>query len=80
MFDALGNSLRASLRRLTGSGRISAADLESGLADIRTSLIGADVAMPVVASLLERVADRARASEIVGGLGAGDRMLSLIHI
>ena len=73
MFDALGSSLRASLRRLTGSGRISAADLEAGLADIRTSLVGADVAMPVVAQLLERISERARASEIVGGLGAGER-------
>ena len=59
MFDALGSSLRASLRRLTGSGRISAADLEAGLADIRTSLVGADVAMPVVAQLLERIGEAA---------------------
>ena len=79
MFDALGSSLRASLRRLTGSGRISAADLEAGLADIRTSLVGADVAMPVVALLLERIGERARASEIVGGLGAGERMLGILH-
>ena len=79
MFDALGSSLRASLRRLTGSGRISAADLEAGLADIRTSLVGADVAMPVVAQLLERIGERARASEIVGGLGAGERMLGILH-
>lgn len=79
MFDALGSSLRASLRRLTGGGRISAADLEAGLADIRTSLIGADVAMPVVAKLLERIGERARASEIVGGLGAGERMLGILH-
>ncbi|NBP82458.1 signal recognition particle protein [bacterium] len=79
MFDALGSSLRASLRRLTGSGRISAADLEAGLADIRTSLVGADVAMPVVAQVLERIRERARASEIVGGLGAGERMLGILH-
>lgn len=79
MFDALGSSLRASLRRLTGSGRISAADLEAGLADIRTSLVGADVAVPVVGQLLERIGERARASEIVGGLGAGERMLGILH-
>lgn len=79
MFDALGNSLRASLRRLTGSGRISSSDLEAGLADIRTSLLSADVALPVVAQLLERIGERARASEIVGGLGAGERMLGILH-
>ncbi|MBU6256164.1 MAG: signal recognition particle receptor subunit alpha [Chloroflexi bacterium] len=79
MFDALSSSLRASLRRLTGSGRISAADLDAGLADIRASLLGADVAAPVAARLLDQIRERAQRSEIVGGLGAGERMLGILH-
>lgn len=79
MFDALGSSLRASLRRLTGSGRIGEADLARGLDEIRAALVRADVALPVVSRLLEQIEERARASEIVGGLGAGDRMLGILH-
>ena len=59
MFDALAGRLRASLARLGGKGRISAADLEAGLAEIRTALLDADVALGVTTSLIEAMRTRA---------------------
>ena len=79
MFDALGSRLRASLQRLGGKGRISEADLEAGLAEIRGALLDADVALPVTTQLVDAMRTRAVGDGIVGGLGAGDRLVSVVH-
>jgi len=79
MFDALGNRLRASLQRLGGRGRISEADLEAGLAEIRTALIDADVALPVAEALIASMRTRSHDEKIVGGIGSGERLISVVH-
>lgn len=79
MFDALGSRLRASLQRLGGKGRISEADLEAGLAEIRGALLDADVALPVTTQLVDAMRTRATSEGIVGGLGAGGRLVSVVH-
>ena len=79
MFDALGSRLRASLQRLGGRGRISEADLEAGLAEIRTALIDADVALSVTDSLIASMRTRAHDEKVVGGIGSGDRLVAIVH-
>ncbi len=79
MFDALGSRLRASLQRLGGKGRISEADLEAGLAEIRGALLDADVVLSVTTQLVDAMRTRAVSDEIVGGLGAGSRLVSIVH-
>ena len=79
MFDALAGRLRASLARLGGKGRISAADLEAGLAEIRTALLDADVALGVTTSLIEAMRTRALEEKIIDSLGAGSRLVGLVH-
>ena len=79
MFDALGSRLRASLQRLGGKGRISEADLEAALAEIRGALLDADVALPVATQLVDAMRTRAVSDEIVGGLGAGSRLVGVVH-
>ena len=79
MFDALGSRLRASLQRLGGRGRISEADLEAGLAEIRTALIDADVALSVTDSLIASMRTHAHDEKVVGGIGSGDRLVAIVH-
>ena len=79
MFDALGNRLRASLQRLGGRGRVSDADLDAGLAEIRVALIDADVALPVAESLISSMRTRAHEEKIVGSIGGGDRLLGVVR-
>ena len=79
MFDALGSRLRASLQRLGGRGRISEADLEAGLAEIRIALIDADVALSVTDSLIASMRTRAHDEKVVGGIGSGDRLVAIVH-
>lgn len=79
MFDALGSRLRASLQRLGGRGRVSEADLEAGLAEIRTALIDADVALSVSDSLVASMRARAHDEKVVGGIGGGERLVAIVH-
>lgn len=79
MFDALGGRLRGVLGKISGRGRISAADLAAGLAEVRTALLDSDVALPVADAIVERVRVEAERGEIVDGLGAGERLLGIVH-
>ena len=60
MFDSLGNRLDGILGRLRGRGRISDADLDEALREIRTALLEADVDVGVARGLVEGI--RARTS------------------
>ena len=79
MFDALGGRLRATIGKISGRGRISAADLDAGLAELRTALLESDVALPVADALVARIRGEAERGEIVDGLGAGERLLGMVH-
>ncbi len=79
MVEGLGTALRSSLQRLGGRGRMRAADLDAGLAEIRTALVDADVATPVADALITRVRVDTLAQELVGGLGVGERLLAIVH-
>ena len=48
MFDALSDRLRATLANLTGRGRVSEADVETAMREVRLALLEADVNFKVV--------------------------------
>ena len=53
MFDSLQSRLGATFDRLRGRGALTEADVEEGLKDIRTALVEADVALPVVKDFID---------------------------
>jgi signal recognition particle subunit SRP54 len=79
MFEGLGTALRASLHRIGGSGRVSPADLEAGLVEIRNALIDADVALPVAEQLVATIRREAQRGDVVGALGGGERLLGIVQ-
>ena len=48
MFDSLSERLRTTLANLTGRGRISEADVDAAMREIRLALLEADVNFKVV--------------------------------
>jgi signal recognition particle subunit SRP54 len=64
MFDALSDRLRQTLASLTGRGRISAADVEAAMREVRLALLEADVNFKVVKDFVARVR-RATGAEIL---------------
>ncbi|TAK01519.1 MAG: signal recognition particle protein [Chloroflexota bacterium] len=79
MFDALSDRLRRTLATLTGRGRISEADVDTALREIRLSLLEADVNFKVVKEFVARVRERAVGAEILGSLTAGQQVVKIVH-
>lgn len=79
MFDHLSDRLRGTLARLTGRGRITAADVDAAVRDIRLALLEADVNFRVVRDFTTRLRERAAGEEILESLTAGQQIVKIVH-
>jgi signal recognition particle subunit SRP54 len=79
MFDALSERLRATLASLTGRGRVTEADVDAAMREIRLALLEADVNFKVVKDFTTRVRERAVGAEILGSLTAGQQVVKIVH-
>ena len=59
MFDTLSDRLRKTLGTLTGRGRISEADVDAAMREVRLALLEADVNFKVVKDFVARVREKA---------------------
>ena len=65
VFDTLSERLRKTLADLTGRGRVSEADVDAAMREIRLSLLEADVNFKVVKDFVARVREQAIGAEIL---------------
>ncbi|HEX8940981.1 MAG TPA: signal recognition particle protein [Candidatus Limnocylindrales bacterium] len=79
MFDALSERLRRTLGSLTGRGRVSAADVEAAMREVRLALLEADVNFKVVRDFVARVRERAEGADILESLTAGQQVVKIVH-
>ena len=79
MFDTLSDRLRRTLATLTGRGRVSEADVDTAMREIRLSLLEADVNFRVVKDFVARVREQAVGAEVVGSLTAGQQVVKIVH-
>jgi signal recognition particle subunit SRP54 len=79
MFDTLSERLRKTLGSLTGRGRISEADVDAAMREIRLSLLEADVNFKVVRDFIARVRERAIGAEVLGSLTAGQQVVKIVN-
>ena len=79
MFDALSDRLRRTLGSLTGRGRVSEADVEAAMREVRLALLEADVNFKVVKDFTARVRERAVGAEVLESLNAGQQVVKIVH-
>jgi signal recognition particle subunit SRP54 len=79
VFDSLSDRLRKTLADLTGRGRVSEADVDTALREIRLSLLEADVNFKVVKDFIGRVRERAVGAEILQSLTAGQQVVKIVN-
>ena len=79
MFDSLSDRLRRTLADLTGRGRVSEADVDAAMREIRLSLLEADVNFKVVRDFVGRVREQAVGADIIGSLTAGQQVVKIVH-
>jgi signal recognition particle subunit SRP54 len=79
MFDTISNRLGDVFAKLRGKGRLSEADVDAALRDVRLALLEADVNVAVVKTFLARVKDRALGSDVAKSLTPGQQVVKIVH-
>src|SRR6187551_3556272 len=79
MFDDLSDRLRDVLGRLTGHGRITEADIDAAMREVRLALLEADVNFRVVKDFVARVRERAIGADVLESLNAGQQVIKIVH-
>jgi len=79
MFESLSQRLSGTLQRLRGRGRLSEENIRESLREVRVALLEADVALPVVQALIERVKVRAVGQDVLRSLTPGQALIKVVR-
>ncbi|HEY0493170.1 MAG TPA: signal recognition particle protein [Candidatus Dormibacteraeota bacterium] len=79
MFDSLTERLDAALKKLTGRGKLSEADVDAGLREVRLALLEADVNYKVARDFVARIRNRAVGVEVMESLTPGQQLVKIVH-
>jgi signal recognition particle subunit SRP54 len=79
VFDSLSERLRKTLGSLTGRGRVTEADVDAAMREIRMSLLEADVNYKVVKDFVAHVREKAVGAEVLQSLNAGQQVVKIVH-
>jgi signal recognition particle subunit SRP54 len=79
MFESLQSRLGTVFDRLRGRGALSEADVEEALGEVRMAMIYAEVALPVVKDIIDRVRPRAVGNEVIRSVTPGQQVVKIVH-
>jgi signal recognition particle subunit SRP54 len=79
MFDNLSQRLSRVMKTLRGEARLTEANIQEALREVRVALLEADVALPVVKTFIERVRAKALGEEVVGSLTPGQAAVGVVY-
>ncbi len=79
MFDTLTDRLNGVFAKLRSKGKLHPKQVAGALADIRTALLDADVAVEVTGDLVERVRRRALSEEVMRSLSPAQQVVKILR-
>ena len=79
MLDALSDRLQSTFARLGRGGRITEADLDAAMREVRVALLEADVNFRVVRDFIARVRERATGAEVLQSITPGQQVIGIVH-
>jgi signal recognition particle subunit SRP54 len=79
MFESLSARLQAVADRLRGKAKITEADLDVALREIRLALLEADVNFRVVKDFVAAVRERALGADVLNGVQPGQQVVKVVH-
>jgi signal recognition particle subunit SRP54 len=79
MFETLTNRLNQVFDGLRRRGKLSAADVDTAMREVRLALLEADVHYNVVKGLISRIRERAIGSEVSKALNPGQQVIKIVN-
>jgi signal recognition particle subunit SRP54 len=79
MLENLSQRLGRVVKTLRGEARLTDANIDEALREVRMALLEADVALPVVKEFIAGVRAKAIGQEVVGSLTPGQALVGVVH-
>jgi len=79
MFENLSDKLQRVFKNLRGEGKLTAANMEAALKEIRVALLEADVHFRVVKQLMEAIKEKALGQEVLMALSPTQQVVGIVH-
>lgn len=79
MFESLSDRLQGALSKLTGRGKLSEADVDEAMREVKLALLEADVNYKVVKDFIKVVKERAVGSEVMESLTPGQHVVKIVN-
>jgi signal recognition particle subunit SRP54 len=79
MFENLSDKIMASLKKVRGQSKITEANIEDVIKEIRLSLLEADVNFKVVKSFIDKVKAKALGQEVLTHVNPGQQFVKIVH-
>ena len=79
MFESLTQRLSGTIERIRGRGRLTESNITEAVREVRIALLEADVALPVVQALVQRIKVRAVGQEVMRSLTPGQVLVRIVR-
>ena len=79
MFESLTQRLSGTMDRLRGRGRLTESNISEAVREVRIALLEADVALPVVQALVQRIKVRAVGQDVLKSLTPGQALIKVVR-
>ena len=79
MFESLSKRLEGVFTSLSGKGKLTEADVNEAMREVRLALLEADVSLKVVRQFVERVKEKAVGADVMGSLSPAQQVLSIVN-
>ena len=79
MLDNLTQRLSRVIKTVRGEARLTDANIQDALREVRMALLEADVALPVVRDFIASVKEKALGQDVIGSLTPGQALIGVVH-
>jgi signal recognition particle subunit SRP54 len=79
VLDNLTARLARIVKTIRGEARLTEANVQEALREVRVALLEADVALPVVRDFIAAVKEKALGAEVIGSLTPGQALIGVVH-
>ena len=79
MFESLSKRLEGVFTNLSGKGKLTEADVNEAMREVRLALLEADVSLKVVRQFVERVREKAVGADVLGSFSPAQQVLTIVN-